>query len=139
MLTAFVCLLLTEPAHSDDFAAHLKALEAKNAAKPKPVEAPKYSGWQTGDRSFYRGKWWTLRADGWWYADPARPPLGSGECTYYDPVTGQWFCQEPMRARGARSPILHYAPPPIEAQPAPVYYQPRAFRFFGGGNCGPSG
>ena len=98
--TCFVCLLLTGPSHGDDFAAHLKALQEKNAARPKPVEAPKSAGWQTGDRSFYRGKWWTLRADGWWYADG----------------------------------------PESVPQPAPVYYQPaRAFRFFGGNSCGPSG
>ena len=105
--TCFVCLLLTEPAHSDDFAAHLKALQEKNAVTavaPVKKEAPKADGWTTGDRSFYKGKWWTLRADGWWYADVPAPTSA------FDP------------------------PAP------PFYYQPtRAFRFFGGGSCGPSG
>ena len=81
--TCFVCLLLTGPSHGDDFAAHLKALQEKNAAKPKPVEAPKSAGWQTGDRSFYRGKWWTLRADGWWYADPLPPAEAQPDPVYY--------------------------------------------------------
>ena len=108
--TCFVCLLLTGPSHGDDFAAHLKALQEKNAARPKPVEAPKFAGWQTGDRSFYRGKWWTLRADGWWYADPAILVQDSVE-----------FPQLPPQV--------------------PTYYQQpaRAFRFFGGSSCGPSG
>ena len=73
--TAFVCLLLTEKARPDDFADHVKQLEALNASRASAVrkEAPKSDGWKTGDRSFYRGKWWTLKADGWWYADP--PPV----------------------------------------------------------------